>query len=114
MLRSRVSADEWDESGLTAKPRRWAAITPAGRVAALAGYERWGDDIAQIGVAADPAHRGRGYAAVAARRALRAALEDGLVAQWRCRVGNVASERLADRLGFTQLGWQTAVRVDLS
>ena len=33
----------------------------------------------------------------------------GLVAQWRCRVGNRDSERLAARLGFVSRGRQTAV-----
>lgn len=108
-LRGSVSADEWDEGGLSAMPHRWAAFTSDGHLAALAGYERWGADIAQMGVAADPAERGRGYAAAAAGEAMTRALNDGLVAQWRCRVGNTASERLAGCLGFTRLGRQTAV-----
>ena len=108
-LRGSVLADEWDESGLSAMARVWAALTSDSRLAALAGYESWGADIAQMGVAADPAERGRGYAAAAAGEAMGAALNDGLVAQWRCRVGNTASERLAVCLGFTRLGQQTAV-----
>jgi RimJ/RimL family protein N-acetyltransferase len=108
-LQGSVSTDEWEESGLSAMPRRWAALTPDGRLAALAGYERWGADIAQMGVAADPAERGRGYAAAAAAAAMTSALHDGLVVQWRCRVGNAASERLATCLGFAPMGRQTAV-----
>jgi len=108
-LQEGVSAGEWDESGLSGMPNRWAALTPEGRVAALAGFERWGTDIAQMGVATSPAERGRGYAAAAAGEAMTAALDDGLVAQWRCQVGNAASERLAAYLGLTLLGRQAAV-----
>ena len=42
-------------------------------------------------------------------RRVREAVDAGLVAQWRCRVGNEASLRLADRLGFTRLGMQASV-----
>ena len=108
-LRHRCSTDEWDESGLSQMPHRWAGFTSGGHLAAVAGYERWGTDIAQLGVVADPSERGRGYATAAAGAAMTAALDDGLVAQWRCRVGNTASERLADSLGLTRLGRQAAV-----
>lgn len=108
-LQSRVSSDEWDESGLATMPRRWVALTVDGDPAALAGFEPWGADLAHVGVVADPGQRGRGYAAAAVCAALRAAVDDGLVAQWRCRVGNTASERLATRLGFTLVGYQAAV-----
>jgi RimJ/RimL family protein N-acetyltransferase len=47
-----------------------------------------------------------------AHRVVDAALDDGLVAQWRCRLGNKASERLAERIGFARVGQQTAVLVD--
>jgi RimJ/RimL family protein N-acetyltransferase len=110
-LQKSLSADEWDESGLSAMPRRWAALTSGGRPAAVAGFERWGADIAQLGVAADPTQRGRGYAAAVTATAISSALSDGLVAQWRCRIGNAASERLATQLGFARLGRQTAIGV---
>lgn len=108
-LQEEVSADEWHESGLSDMPQHWAALTPDGRIAALAGFERWGADIAQMGVAANRTERGRGYAAAAAGEAMTAAMNDGLIAQWRCQVGNTASQRLAARLGFTPLGRQAAV-----
>lgn len=107
--RQAVAADEWDESGLATMPQRWAATTPEGQLAALGGFERWGADIAQLGVVAKPEARGQGYAAAAAGEALTQALDDGLVAQWRCREGNAASERLAASLSFTRLGRQLAV-----
>lgn len=108
-LRAHIHADEWDESGLSAMPQRWAAVTPTGRVAAIAGYEHWGADIAQMGVAADAGERGRGYATAASAAAMSQALSADLVLQWRSRVGNTASDRLAARLGYTPLGFQSAV-----
>ena len=108
-MRQAVAPDEWDESGLATMPQRWAATTPQGRSAALAGFERWGADIAQLGVVAAHGARGQGYAAAAAAEAFTQALDDGLVAQWRCREGNTASERLAASLAFTRMGRQLAV-----
>jgi RimJ/RimL family protein N-acetyltransferase len=108
-LRASIQADEWDESGLSTMPQRWGSFTPEGRPAAVAGYERWGADVAQIGVAASSSERGRGYAAAAAAMAMTMALGEDLVLQWRGRIGNVGSERLAVRLGYTRLGLQSAV-----
>lgn len=108
-LRSSIHAEEWDESGLSSMPQRWGAVTPAGPIGAIAGYEQWGAHIAHIGVAADAAERGRGYAAAASVAAMTEALNADLVVQWRSRVGNTASDRLAARLGFTPLGFQSAV-----
>jgi len=50
-----------------------------------------------------------GGAFSAAAHAVSAAVDAGLRAQWRCRIGNEASLRLADRLGFTRMGTQSAV-----
>ena len=92
-------------------PHAWAALTTSGHPAAVAGFERWGADIVQMGVAADPDWRSRGYASAAAGKAMSAALDEwlGRAMAWSCRVGNKASERLAARLGFTELGRQAAV-----
>ncbi|WP_086990709.1 GNAT family N-acetyltransferase [Agrococcus casei] len=62
-----------------------------------------------MAVLASPAHRGAGFAYATAAVATQEALGIGLVAQWRSRQGNEASRRLAQRLGFTQLGVQVAV-----
>ncbi|WP_206448045.1 GNAT family N-acetyltransferase [Agrococcus sp. KRD186] len=105
-----VPEDEWDEAGVQAMERRWAVRDERDdTAAAVAGYQHWHGTIAHLGVATAPAQRGRGYGRSAATRAVCAAIDAGLVAQWRCRVGNEASLRLAERLGFTRLGTQTAV-----
>lgn len=113
LLQRGLSAEEWLESGLADMPSRWAALTASGEVAAIAGYESWSRSIAQLGVASVSSVRGRGFAAAAAAEAMTAALGDGLVPQWRCRVGNRGSERLATSLGFTPVGRQTAVALTI-
>lgn len=110
-LRASCGADEWDEAGLDELPHRWAARDHAGATAAVAGYDDWGA-LAHLGVLTTPAQRGRGFAAAAASRAVTEALAAGRLAQWRCRVGNAASARLASRLGFTRCGVQTAVALE--
>src|SRR5690606_20254080 len=99
-------------SGLAAASRRWAALTPQGQVASVAGYQTWGTDLAHLGVATDPAWRGHGFGHAAASATITAALAEGLLAQWRCRVGNGPSGRLAERLGLRRLGQQAAVVVE--
>lgn len=103
-----MPADEWGEAGVQEMERRWAA-RDGGAPAAIAGYQRWHGTIAHLGVATAPASRGRGLGRSVAAAAACAAIDAGLVAQWRCRVGNAASLRLAERLGFTRLGRQAAV-----
>ncbi|MCH1881516.1 GNAT family N-acetyltransferase [Agrococcus sp. ARC_14] len=103
-----MDEDEWAEAGVQGMERRWA-VHDEQHAAAVAGYQRWHGTIAHVGVAAVPEHRRRGYASSAAAGAVSAAIDAGFVAQWRCRVGNEASLRLADRLGFTRLGTQSAV-----
>ncbi|KQY64412.1 MULTISPECIES: GNAT family N-acetyltransferase [unclassified Nocardioides] len=109
MLRDHCTQEEWDESGLIDMPARVAARRPDGKVAAVAGYERWGQHLAQLGVLTDPQWRGMGYAAAAAARAAQVSQNEALVPQWRCRVGNTASEDVAQRLGFQRIGHQLAI-----
>jgi len=115
-LQARCADADWDESGLASMSPRWVSRTADGHPAALAGHEPWGASIAHLGVIADPAQRRQGHALSAASAAVNHAVGgNGLIAQWRSRVGNTASERLSERLGFTTLGVQLAValkRVD--
>ncbi|WP_146008900.1 GNAT family N-acetyltransferase [Zhihengliuella halotolerans] len=108
-VRGRVSATDWEESGIEETERQWAAMDSAGSPAAIAGFKRWRSELAQMGVLADPGHRGAGYAYAAAAVATQETVRAGLIAQWRSRQGNDASRRLAQRLGFTHCGVQAAV-----
>jgi predicted GNAT family acetyltransferase len=48
-----------------------------------------------------PEHRGKGYALAAAAAMIHVAVASGLTPVWSCRRENVASVRLAERLGFS-------------
>ncbi len=54
----------------------------------------------EIGIETDPDYRGRRYAELAARAFCDYCLENGLEPVWACRKQNLASYRLAERLGF--------------
>lgn len=111
LLREHCTPEEWEESGLIDMPSRIAARRSDGKVAAVAGFERWGPHIAQLGVLVDPRWRGQGYGAAAAARAAQVAQGDQLVPQWRCRIDNEPSLELARRLGFVEVGRQLVVNL---
>lgn len=100
--------DAWAEAGVQEMEHRWA-VRDGDEAVAVAGYQRWHGSVAHLGVAARPSRRRHGFALAAATGAVCAAIDAGLVAQWRTRIGNEASLRLAERLGFTRLGSQAAV-----
>jgi GNAT superfamily N-acetyltransferase len=110
-LRAAVAAEEWHEGGLDHASDLWAVATDDGTVAAIAGYEVWNGGIAQLGVAAHPAFRGRGFARAVAAVAITEAHEARLVVQWRSRNGNEPSQRLGASLGFVVVGQQSAVEL---
>ena len=88
-----------------------AGTFAAGVLAAIAGYEVWGDAIAHISVVTHPAHRGRGLGAAAVSRIAAEALERGLLAQYRTLEANASSLAIADRLGFQPYARSLAVRL---
>lgn len=110
VLRADCAAEEWDEAGLDDMTHRWAIRAESGAVAAVAGYDEW-DELAHLGVLTALAHRGQGFAYAAAARAVTQSIATGRLAQWRCRVGNAPSTRLAAQLGFVRAGVQTTIIV---
>ena len=103
--------EENEESGLVTMPFLFSAHTTDGSVGAIAGYESWNDDLAQLGVLAIPSQRGNGLAFAAAYATTRAALDVDLIPQWRSRIGNEASSRMGERLGFQELGRQLFINL---
>lgn len=110
-------ASERDESGIlqiTSAPWVWrepghAPGQPA--VAAACGYQVWDGGLAQFSVLVHPDRRGRGLGRAVAAAAVRAAVAEGLIPQWRARSSLLASRRIAETLGFTELGWQAVYRL---
>lgn len=82
------------------------------RPVAGAGYDEWVGLIAHIAVLTAPEQRRRGYGGLIASLAANDAFAAGLVPQWRARVDNRASRRLAETLGFAEAGTQTTVALD--
>ncbi|WP_114905746.1 GNAT family N-acetyltransferase [Ornithinimicrobium murale] len=76
------------------------------------GYVVWADKLAHMGVLTSPQARGRGYGVLAAAVGTNAALDAGLIPQWRARWGNEASTRLAQVLGYEPVGSQTTVYIE--
>ena len=60
-----------------------------------------GDGVFEIGVISARAHRGLGLAVHACRRLIEACEDEGLETYWSCAQDNVASNRVAEKLGFT-------------
>ncbi|MBA2552623.1 MAG: GNAT family N-acetyltransferase [Geodermatophilaceae bacterium] len=90
--------------------RVWASpvwvLAEGDMVVAASGFEVWADAVAHLGVLTDPSHRGRGLGRRVAGAAVAAALERGLIPQWRARADLTASRRVAEVLGFEERGQQ--------
>ena len=96
-----------DESGLS-EMSTWFVAEDEGVPVAAAGYESWPQSVAHCGVAVGADHRGRGLGHAVASGTVEHALREHSVAQWRSRDTNAASTRVGERLGFVQMGTQTA------
>lgn len=105
---------EQEESGLIEMPFRFAVQSNQGRPAALAGYEVWNSDLAQVGVLTAAKQRGQGHGFIVSAAAATAAIHAGLVPQWRCRIDNAPSQRLGLQLGFVPLGRQLGLALTSS
>lgn len=87
--------------------KTWAVTDTAdGRLLAMVGLHARDASMREIGFWAAPWARGRGVMTDAARLALRFAFEELRLerVEWLAVVGNEASRRVADKLGFVQEG----------
>ncbi|MBA3468628.1 MAG: GNAT family N-acetyltransferase [Herpetosiphonaceae bacterium] len=101
---------EWEHGGSDWAPERLVGCFRNGRLVALAGYEIWGGAIAHIAVVTHPLERGRGYGRQVVERLASAALERGLIAQYRTLSANAASLQIGWELGFVTYAETIAVR----
>jgi len=85
------------------------SLTGDGDPAALAQLETWDDEVGQLSILTASDRRRHGHAAVAASALVGGTLARGLLPQWRVRVGHLASENLARRLGFVPAGRQALI-----
>lgn len=76
------------------------AVWAEGEVASVA-FSSWvTSDELELGIETRPQWRGRGFAAIACHALIEHALSRSLEPAWSCRLGNIASCRLAESLGF--------------
>ena len=108
-LRSAVSQDEADESGLAGITSDAFVVRHAGEVISAAGFRRWPYDIVHMSVLTTAPARGNGLATTTACAAVKEALAQDLLPQWRARPAS--SRRVSARLGFQELGKQLSVRL---
>lgn len=101
--------DDVAEVGLAELDSQFALINELDEPVAGAGFDIWGGILAHLGVLTAPSLRGLGHGTLIAALASNAAMDEGLIPQWRSRVDNHPSRRLAKRLGFTEVGTQTTV-----
>ena len=110
-LRTACSEAEWDHGGSEVGSRPASGAFADGRLVALAGYEVWDNVIAHISVVAHPAYRCRGYGRGVVAHLAAAALQAGLIPQYRTLDSNTGSIRIAEALGFERCATSVAVRL---
>ncbi|MFG2040247.1 GNAT family N-acetyltransferase [Dactylosporangium sp. NPDC048998] len=108
-LLARVPAEDAGESGLAEITSPAFVVRAGPDVVAAAGYRAWPRQTAHLSVLTAPAERGRGLARVVATAAVTDALNAGLFPQWRARPE--ASRRVAQALGFRELGSQLSIHL---
>ncbi|MFF8715032.1 GNAT family N-acetyltransferase [Streptomyces sp. NPDC015184] len=109
LLEQSVGDDDAGEAALDEITSPAFVVREHGRVVAAAGYRTWPDRTAHIGVLTASAARGRGLARTTGSATVAHALAAGLLPQWRARLP--ASRRVADALGFEELGFQLSVEI---
>jgi ribosomal protein S18 acetylase RimI-like enzyme len=110
-LRDACSAGEWEQAGSPEEKAGHAGAFDGGVLAALAGYEVWGDRIAHLYVVTHPARRGRGHGRAAIHHAAAEAMARGLVPQYRTLLSNEPSRAVAAALGFEPYATSLALRL---
>lgn len=107
-----AGTDDADESGIGEITSPAFVVRELGKVVAAAGYRSWPAETAHMCVLTAEIARGRGLARRVAASAVDHALAGRLVPQWRARP--LASRRVARALGFSELGTQLSVDLELA
>jgi GNAT superfamily N-acetyltransferase len=110
-LRAASDPDEWSDASPDEPCDYRGGVVDTGALIAVATLRVWDDTLGHVGVFSAAHARRRGLASRVGSAAVTYALTLGLVPQWRSRLGNEASARVADRLGFVDVGRQMTVRV---
>jgi RimJ/RimL family protein N-acetyltransferase len=109
-LAAGADQQEWLEASADELAPYRFGCTDGNELLAVASLHNWNDLIGQVSAFTRSDARGRGLAARVASAAITQSFADDLVPQWRSRIGNDASARVADKLGFVPLGTQAFAR----
>ncbi|MGW1246800.1 GNAT family N-acetyltransferase [Streptomyces sp. NPDC002535] len=109
LLRS-AEPEDLAESGMEEITSPAFVVREGTDVVAAAGYRAWPAETAHVCVLTHPQWRGRRLARHTSSAAVAHALAAGLLPQWRARPP--ASRRVAQSLGFRELGSQLSIRLE--
>jgi RimJ/RimL family protein N-acetyltransferase len=112
LLETACDPAEWAHGGSAFDVLPLVGRFVAGELVALAGYERWGEQIVHIGVITHPAHRRRGYGIEAVSLLAETVIAKGMIAQFRTLRANTAALRLGASLGFAPYAETLALRLN--
>lgn len=101
--------DDVTEVGLTDLTAQFVLLGPDDAPLAGAGFDVWSGIIAQMGVLTARAARRAGHGRLIAALATNAALDEGLIPQWRIPTGHGPAVALAKGLGYQVLGREAVV-----
>jgi GNAT superfamily N-acetyltransferase len=109
-LEAAVPGGEWSEGGFVHEAAELWGVFEDDRLAALGNMTEWNGAMSDVGLVTRPDRRGRGLGTMVASAMCRAALETIEVVRYRALTTNIASLRVADRLGFVSYGENMAIR----
>jgi hypothetical protein len=112
-LKAASDRSEWSEASVDEPCELRYGVVDDNSLLSVATLQIWNDALGHVGVFSAAHARRRGLASRVGSAAIEHGLALGLVPQWRSRIGNDASARVADQLGFVDLGRQMTVRVKL-
>ncbi|MFE4951360.1 GNAT family N-acetyltransferase [Leifsonia sp. NPDC056665] len=110
-MAERIPAEEVEESGVLEPDVEHFGSWADGDLVAVSALGPWVGGRTDVGLLVAPAFRGRGLGEQVAAVALAVSARRAGLARWRCREDNVASMRLAARLGLQPYGRNLGVRV---
>lgn len=110
-LRQACTPTEWEHGGSRLGEHRVVGAFTGDELAAIAGYEIWGESIAHLSVLTHPASRGQGFGRAVVRAAAALALAGGLIPQYRTLAANAPSRAIAASLGFEFYATSLALRL---
>jgi hypothetical protein len=110
-LRDTADPFDWREAAVDEPGAGRFGVVEDGALLASANVQLWGETIGRLGVFTAAQARRRGLGAKVGSAAAQFSLDLGGIPQWRSRMTNLSSARVAERLGFVVFGRQIYARV---